>query len=468
MNWKEYEEEIFESFKSAYPDADIKFDQKIQGRYSKEERQIDILVEGRIAGRRIRIIVDGKYYNKKIDVKHVESFISMVEDLDADQGILVTSKGYSQAAINRAYYGPLKIELDILSFEELKRFQGPGAITYSGKNGAILSAPFGWVVDGGRTDYAIATLYQRGKSLENAQKAGEWIYMNISNYDDKIKTINDLIDFQEELTKQAHPTATFHYENLATRNKERTTIIRKILRNETHLYEYTGFVDFDNFCVFCVLFTPEELREKNVRKLEYVIENLLPLSVNLESVAATEIATRQQWLNKATNNQEKAEILISIGQIYRDMNDNENAKKTYLESIELFPQNYGAKLALAEMEFNSENRDFLVNDFFELEPSSRQIQDDLVRIGLDNNSIDYVEKFFIDKIEKFKDQTEIVGSIYFSLGDLFYTIDDNDKSYRYFKESKNILGKCYEIDHPVHESLNEVLEELKNKIKEQN
>ncbi|MDD4970620.1 MAG: restriction endonuclease [Paludibacter sp.] len=464
MNWKEYEEEIFESFKSAYPDADIKFDQRIQGRYSREERQIDILVEGRIAGRKIRIVVDGKYYNKNIDVKHVETFISMVEDLEADQGILVTSKGYSKAAINRAYYGPLKIELDILSFDELKNFQGFGGITYSGRNGAILPAPFGWIIDGKRTKFAIATLYQRGTTLEKAQKAGEWIYMSICNYDEKIKNIDDLIKFQEEQTKYFHPTATFNYEKSVTRNDGHTTILRKILRKETELYEYTGFVDFNKFSVFCVLFTPEELREKNVRKLEYVIENLKPVDVNLESVAATEISTRENWLKHAKSGQEKAEILISIGQIHRDMKDFDKAKQIYLQSIEIFPKNYGARLALLEMDYISENRDFLIEDFFELEPSARQIQDDLVRLAIEHNSIDYIEAFFIEKIKKYYDSTLIVGSVYFSLGDLFYNLDLDSKSYTYFKESKKRLVICYKNDHPALKKLDIVLAELSDKL----
>ena len=179
MNWKEYEEEIFENFNSAYPNTKISYNQKIVGRYSKTERQIDVLIEGRIAGKKIRLVIDGKYYSKNVDVKAVDSFISMVEDIDAAQGILITSKGYSEAAINRAYYGPTDIELDILNFDELKQFQGFGGITYSGWHGAIIPAPFGWIVDGTKREGSIANIYQRGKSYEQAAKDGEFIYVNI-------------------------------------------------------------------------------------------------------------------------------------------------------------------------------------------------------------------------------------------------------------------------------------------------
>ncbi len=117
MNWKDYEKEIFESLKEIYKDASITFNQKLRGKYSHIDRQIDILIESYIAGKKIRLIVDCKCFNKNIDIKVVEAFISMVEDVDAKQGILITSKGFSPAAINRAYYGSTDVELDILNFE---------------------------------------------------------------------------------------------------------------------------------------------------------------------------------------------------------------------------------------------------------------------------------------------------------------------------------------------------------------
>jgi|ERR1035441_5327685 predicted nucleotidyltransferase len=102
MTWKDYEKKIFTFLKETYKDAEISYDQIIKGRYSKVNRQIDILIESYIASKKIKLIVDGKYFNKRISVKTVESFISMVEDVNAQQGILITSKGFSKAAINRA------------------------------------------------------------------------------------------------------------------------------------------------------------------------------------------------------------------------------------------------------------------------------------------------------------------------------------------------------------------------------
>ena len=147
MNWKKYEIEILTYFQETYPETTITFDKRIIGKYSKVERQIDIFIEGEIAGYEIKIVVDCKYFSKNIDVKHIESFCSMVEDVDAHQGVLITKKGYSKAAINRAYYGNQKVELDIINFDKIKESQAFEAIPYVGDFSVIIPAPFGWVLD---------------------------------------------------------------------------------------------------------------------------------------------------------------------------------------------------------------------------------------------------------------------------------------------------------------------------------
>lgn len=144
MNWRDYEKEIHEQFQEMYPDAEITHNTTLPGRYSKIDRQIDVLIEDYVAGDRIRIMVDGKYFSENIDVKEVECFIGMMQDVAADKGLLITQKGYSPAAIKRAHNDPSRIELDVLNFEELKQSQGFGALPYSGKHGVVMPSPFGW------------------------------------------------------------------------------------------------------------------------------------------------------------------------------------------------------------------------------------------------------------------------------------------------------------------------------------
>jgi tetratricopeptide (TPR) repeat protein len=460
MNWKKYEEEIFENFKSAYPNTKISYNQKIVGRYSKVERQIDVLIEGRIAGKKIRLVIDGKYYSENVDVKAVDSFISMVEDIDAAQGILITSKGYSQAAINRAYYGPTDIELDILNFDELKKFQGFGGLTYSGWHGAMIPAPFGWIVDGTQRPGSIANLYQRGKTYEEARKNGEFIYMNIFSFDENIKTLDDIIKLHEMNTLECHPTATFEYSDTIEREDKKKTVLRKIQREGIELEEYTGFVEFDKFCVFCVLFTPEQLKTKNIRKLEYVIERLIPIDVDLNSVAKTKISELRRLIEKSDSSQEKAEMLIAIAEIHRDMKEFEKAKSIYNESIINLKENYGAHLGLLEIGYNTESIEDLIKIFYDLAPGNRQICDDIVRLGIENEQIDFTEKLLLGKIEDQNGNNESIGNIYYSLADLFYTEEHKTEALKYFALAKEHFEKCFEKNHPALLSIANAIIEL--------
>jgi hypothetical protein len=279
MNWKDYEEEIFENFKSIYSNAEITHDVSLQGRYSSVKRQIDILIEDYVAGNRMRIIVDGKFFSKNIDVKDVEMFIGMLNDCEANKGLLITQKGFSSAAIKRAYFDPFDIELDILNFNDLYQFQGLVGIPYNGKYGVVLSAPFGWIIDATRRPNMLATLYQRGLSLEQAGKLKEWMYVNICSKDDTIKGLDDFLIYQENYILKDFPDAKINYLPTIKRN-DSLVKLREIHIKSYPTKEYTGFIDFKDFIFFCVLFTPEELKKKNIRKIENVMQQASPIYVN--------------------------------------------------------------------------------------------------------------------------------------------------------------------------------------------
>lgn len=282
MNWKDYEIEIYEDFKEAYPEAEVSHNVFRKGRYSKVDRQIDILVEDYVAGNRMTIVVDGKFFNKKIDVKEVETFISMLEDLDAHKGLLITQKGYSQAAINRAHFGPSDIELDILNFEELKDYQGFGAIPYAGDNGALIPAPFGWVIDAQSSPGWLATLYQRGLTLDEAMKRNEFMYVQFWGRKQNNENLEDLLNIQENNFIEAGLEPKIEYRPTIKRSDAKTKLRIANLKNYPSS-EYTGFVEFNDFIFFCVLFSPVELAQRNIKKLENIMAKAQPIKMEIES-----------------------------------------------------------------------------------------------------------------------------------------------------------------------------------------
>jgi len=285
MDWKKYEKEIFELLSDDFPEAQIGHNVSIEGRYSKVDRQIDILIEDYVAGNRLSIIIDPKFFSEKVDVKDVETFIGMVQDIGAHKGILITQKGYTQGAINRAYNDPGDIELDILNFEELKAFQASVAIPYAGNIGVVLPAPFGWVIDGRKTESWVACMYQRGLDLDKALKKHEFMYVQFWDRKGDSFDLDDLIKHQEQYTKESFPSATFEYRSTIRRNDARTRL--RIASIETYPGpEVTGFIEFKDFIFFCVLLTVEKMSRKNIRKLENILLKVVPISISFKNGTA--------------------------------------------------------------------------------------------------------------------------------------------------------------------------------------
>ncbi len=282
MNWKDYEKEIYSHFRAQFPNAEISHNVKVKGRYSKVDRQIDILIEDYIAGNRIRIVIDGKYFSKKIDVKDVEMFIGMLNDCEANKGLLITQKGYSEAAIYRAYHDPIDIELDIYNFKSLSEFQGFTSIEFNDGHGVIINAPFGWIVDQTSRENVLATLYQRGLTLELAQKSNEWMYVSIKSKSVGIQNIKQLIDFQNLNVIKHFPNAKI--KSLPTIKRDDVNIeLRSIEVDGYPTIEYNGFVEFEEFIFFCVMFTPELVKKRNIRKLESVMQQILNFQIVVDS-----------------------------------------------------------------------------------------------------------------------------------------------------------------------------------------
>lgn len=272
MNWKDYEDRVFDELRKRYPDYLFKRDTKIHGVISQTPRQIDVLIEAQVLDSPVRIIVDAKMRTQPIDVNDIESFIAMMADVQANRGILVSTKGYTKTAILRAHNEINQdVELDVLSLEELKSFQGTLAIPFSGNFGVLLSAPFGWVVDAVKREGMAAMLYQRGYDVGEASKAKEFMYLNFWAKE----ITNQNIDF---LLK--HQASTLHgakvsYLSGVNRN-DAESIIRLAEVPNYPTPEYTGFVEFEDFIFFAVLFTTPEMSKRNLRKLREVLRTVCP------------------------------------------------------------------------------------------------------------------------------------------------------------------------------------------------
>ena len=138
-DWRDYEDHIYEKLREmAGEAATVEFDQKLPGRFSEIDRQIDVLITGPFAGSvepSVTAIVDCKCYQRNIDVTQVEAFIGLAEDVNADLGFLITSSGFSAAAKRRAEqrHG-IRLRVIVAEIERLPLFYTPsyGEAYYSG------------------------------------------------------------------------------------------------------------------------------------------------------------------------------------------------------------------------------------------------------------------------------------------------------------------------------------------------
>lgn len=102
------------------------------------KRQIDVLIELRHdTDNSRRMIVDAKRRKRKIDVKDVESFRGMMEDVGATHGYLICPSGHTAAAEKRAQ---TDVSIRLLPLDRLEDFDPrgwPGCSRSKCRNGRV-------------------------------------------------------------------------------------------------------------------------------------------------------------------------------------------------------------------------------------------------------------------------------------------------------------------------------------------
>lgn len=99
--WKKYEEFVAALQKEFAPSAEVKHDDKIMGA-SGIERQVDVSIRTKISTFELLVVIDCKDWNKPVDIQDIEQFIGAVEDVKANKGAMMSSRGFTAAAKTRA------------------------------------------------------------------------------------------------------------------------------------------------------------------------------------------------------------------------------------------------------------------------------------------------------------------------------------------------------------------------------
>lgn len=99
---KEYEMLIEQMYRSLAPNSLVTLDDYIYDSRAQTKRQIDVSIRYKFAGVNHLIIVQAKDYKRKADIAVVDQFQQVIEDVNANKGILICSKGFSKTAITKA------------------------------------------------------------------------------------------------------------------------------------------------------------------------------------------------------------------------------------------------------------------------------------------------------------------------------------------------------------------------------
>lgn len=299
MNWKEYEIKILDYLKSRYPNYNITLDAKLPGRFSKINRQIDVLIEQFVANRSIKIVFDGKYFSKKLDVKKVEEFIGFIDDVNATYGILVTNQGYSKAAINRAFYDSKNIDLEVLNFSELESLQAPAGVIYSDRYGIFYSPPFGWVVNEKKEALNHQVhLHQRGLTLSQAMQIPEWAYLNTFP---KLKEEEQLSQIHEEYINNIKKNSYFNIsiETYIREDEKKFILTQSKIKDKNEL---SGMIEFDEIFLQIVFICKDELVAKNKTKLLEVISSTKKIDPKDKDYLIKSLKIYTSQIEEANNN----------------------------------------------------------------------------------------------------------------------------------------------------------------------
>lgn len=100
-DWKKFEHLAAAIQRELAPDARVTENAKLMGK-SGSQRQIDILIEQETGQFKLRIAIDCKDYKEPVDVKDVEAFIGLIEDVEANKGAMIAANGFTETAKSRA------------------------------------------------------------------------------------------------------------------------------------------------------------------------------------------------------------------------------------------------------------------------------------------------------------------------------------------------------------------------------
>jgi hypothetical protein len=109
--WKRFEKLIHQIHSQLAPQgAQVTGNDKIVGCESKVERQLDVTIRATVAQYKLLIVVECKDETRPIDVGAMGQFASLLRDVKANKGVMISTSGFTSAAFDSTEFQVTRLQ----------------------------------------------------------------------------------------------------------------------------------------------------------------------------------------------------------------------------------------------------------------------------------------------------------------------------------------------------------------------
>lgn len=160
----------------------------------------------------------------------------------------------------------------------------------------------------------------------------------------------------------------------------------------------------------------------------------------------------------------KADAARLVGVLYKDLQQPEDALPYIKISNELVPNNYYTIRQLLDIEvaLNLQKDAYqTAGQFFELNPTNPTILSEMFGIYTTHSSDSLLFPLLNAKLEQHQDDYEIVGNIYFHLGQYFISVNDVLAARRFLAYARKNFRKVFPVNHEAFKLIDDYLEKTR-------
>lgn len=156
----------------------------------------------------------------------------------------------------------------------------------------------------------------------------------------------------------------------------------------------------------------------------------------------------------------KSDAARMLGQIYTELKDDNNALTNYELAYKAEVGNYYniKPLVSLYMKTGNEKAKEFTKILFNLDPENPTIYNDLEEIYYSNKKEKDLIDFYDEQLTLFKDNTKVLGSLYFYLGKSYLDLDKKIAK-EYFNKAKDLFKNVYDKDHLVFKAIKDGLKQ---------